>query len=142
MSTEKNKKVVEKLFAEGLSGKNLDVIDELIAPKFVNHGIPDAKPGPAGFKEVVKQFLTGFPDMKINAKQVVAEGDSVATMGYWTGTHKGTFMGIPATNKTVQVSYIDWWTVENGKCTENWVQMDMPAMMAQLGVQPGAATAH
>ena len=50
-------------------------------------------------------------------------------------------MGMPATNKQMRISYIDWRKVENGKCTENWVQMDMPAMMAQLGLQPMAAPA-
>jgi predicted ester cyclase len=53
-----------------------------------------------------------------------------------TGTHRGEFMGIPATNKSVKVSYIDLWRVENGKFVENWVQLDMLGLMQQLGVVP------
>src|SRR4051812_17428805 len=123
MTTTQNKALVERLFNEVMTGKNLALIDQVIAPKFVNNGIPNAKPGPAGFKEVVQNFLTGFPDMKITVVQSVAEGDCVATCGYWTGTNKGTFMGIPATGKQVRVDYIDFWTLDSaGKCTENWVQ--------------------
>ena len=137
MTAEQNKKLIERLFTEVMNGKNVELIDEIVAPSFSNHGIPNAKPGPSGFKEVVQQFITGFPDIQITIQQLVADGDTVATRGYWTGTNNGAFMGAPATGKQVRVDYIDWWKVENGKCAENWVQMDMPALMAQLGLQPG-----
>jgi hypothetical protein len=36
----------------------------------------------------------------------------------------------------VTAQYIDTWVVENGKLTDNWVQMDMLGMLQQLGVMP------
>ena len=45
-------------------------------------------------------------------------------------------MGIPANNKEIRIDYIDWWKFEDGKAVENWVQLDMPGMMSQLGL-PG-----
>jgi predicted ester cyclase len=38
--------------------------------------------------------------------------DKIATRGYFTGTHSGKFMNIPATGKQVRMSYIDIWRVE------------------------------
>ena len=142
MSTESNKKLVERLFSEVIAGKNPAAIDQLISPKFAHHGIPNEQPGVAGFVETLKNFQTAFPDLQVHAQQFVAEGEEVATRGYMTGTNKGEFMGMPATNKQVRFDYIDWWKFENGKAIENWVQLDMPAMMAQLGVQPGGAQAR
>jgi predicted ester cyclase len=45
-------------------------------------------------------------------------------------------MGIPATGKSVAVTYSDIWRLENGKAVENWVQMDMLGLMQQLGLIP------
>ena len=81
-------------------------------------------------------FLTAFPDFHVTLEDVIAEGDKVASRGVWRGTHQGNFMGIPATGKSVAVSYSDIWRFENGKAVENWVQMDMLGLMQQLGVAP------
>jgi steroid delta-isomerase-like uncharacterized protein len=124
-----------------MNGRNLDLMDQFIAPNFVHGTFPNTN-GPAGFKQALQGFITGFPDMKVNMEHIAADGDHVATRGTMTGTNTGTFMGMPATNKQIKIDYIDWWQFENGKCTKNWVQMDMPAMMTQLGVMPGTAAAH
>jgi predicted ester cyclase len=42
----------------------------------------------------------------------------------------------PGTGKTVEVSYIDMWRLEDGKAVENWVQMDLLGLMQQLGIIP------
>ena len=134
MANDQNKKLVEQLFNEVMNNRNLSLIDKVVAPNFINHGIPDAKPGPAGFKQIVQQFLDGFPDMRIFPEHIVSDGDLVATRGYWTGTNKGSFMNMPSTGKKVRVEYVDFWKIQNGKFVQNWVQMDMVGVMHQLGV--------
>jgi predicted ester cyclase len=42
-------------------------------------------------------------------------------------------MGIPATGTRVRIGYIDLWRIVDGKGVENWVRLDMAAMMQQLG---------
>lgn len=133
MSTELNKKIIERLYNEGIAERKFKVFDELIAEKFVNHGIPNTPTGPAGFKSIVQQFLSAFPDMKISNQQIIAEDDTVATRGSWTGTHEGDFMGIHSTGRRVRIDYIDFWKISNGKCIENWLQMDMISIMQQIG---------
>ena len=133
MTSDQNKKLILQLFGEAMNGRNLALIDNLIAPGFINHGIPDAKPGPEGFKATIQQFFDAFPDMGIDVEQIIAEGDLVATRGYWTGTNKGSFMGMPPTNRKVRVDYADFWKIENDQCIENWVQMDIASVMQQLG---------
>ena len=134
--SDQNKKLIQQLFGEAMNGRNLAILNNIIAPDFVNHGIPDSKPGPEGFKAIVQGFLDAFPDMGINVEQIVTEGDTVATRGYWTGTNKGSFMGLPATGKKVRVEYADFWKIKNEKCIENWVQMDFAGLMQQLSGIP------
>ena len=136
MSTENNKAVIRRGFEEGINQGNLAVFERVIAPTYINHTFPTPAPGAEGFKQVMNMFLAGFPDLQVTLEDVLAEGDKVATRGYFIGTHRGEFNGIPATGKTVTVNYSDVWRLENGQAVENWVQMDMMGMMQQLGVIP------
>jgi predicted ester cyclase len=128
MSTESNKAVIRRGFEEGINQGNLSVFDELVAPTYVNHTFPAPVTGPDAMKGAVQAFKTGFPDMQITLEDVLAEGDRVATRGY--------FNGIPATGKAIKVNYSDVWRLEDGKPVENWVQIDMMGLLQQLGVIP------
>lgn len=139
MSTESNKAIIRRGFEEGINGQNLAIFEQLLAPTFINHSMPAPVPGPAGFLMVLGAFTAAFPDMRVTLEDVLGDGDKVATRGYFTGTHRGDFNGIPATGKTVKVGYTDIWHVENGQATENWVVMDIMGLMQQLGVIPAPA---
>ena len=136
MSTEVNKAVERRVFEEINKG-NLGVIDELFAPEYVYHGPAgmEAK-GPEGFKQLMTITRVGFPDWNMEIKDMIAEGDMVATRATYSGTHKGEFRGIPPTGKhfsmaaQVMVRFVD------GKEVEAWGLGDMVAMLQQLGVAP------
>ena len=51
----------------------------------------------------------------------------------WSGTHRGEFMGVPATGKRVSIGVIDIIRVSGGKLVEHWGQMDSMGMMQQIG---------
>ena len=140
MTTDAMKAELRRLLEEAVGGGKLDVVDELIAPDYVNHDFPDAK-GPEGFKQMVAMFRGAFPDLEFTVEEVIGEADRLASRGAWRGTHKGTFMGLPATGKQVTVPFIDIWRISDGKFAENWVQMDMLGLIRQLGVgaEPGEA---
>ena len=136
MPADQNKEIIRKIFEEGMNNHNLSVVEQYVAPEYINHGIPGHNPGPEGFKEIILGFTNAFPDMIITQDEIIADGNTVATRGSWTGTNKGSFMGMPATGKQVKVSYIDFWKIKDGKCVENWVQMDIAGLMQQLGAIP------
>lgn len=136
MLTEMNKAVVRRGFEEGINQGNLAVYDEIIAANYVNHNLPTPVPGPEGFRQMLGQFQAGFPDMQIIVEDVLAEGDKVATRGYFTGTHQGEFNGFPATGKEIKVRYLDIWRIENGTAVENWVQLDLMGLLQQIGAVP------
>ena len=140
MSTEQNKKIVEQFFSECIGKRNYALLSQFVSPDYVNHNFPGAPKGYEGLQQVIENFFNGFPDMKITIEEIIGEGDSVATRGYWTGTNKGEFMGMPATGKQVKVGYIDFWKLRDGKGIENWVQMDIAGLMQQLQTMPESVT--
>ena len=61
-------------------------------------------------------------------------GEWAAAFGRQEAIHSGLFMGVEATRKKIQIRYMDFWKVENGKITDNWVMVDFPHVLAQLGI--------
>lgn len=66
----------------------------------------------------------------------IAEGENVVTRFVWKGTHKGEFMGIPPTNKKVEVWGIVIDVVKEGLFSESRIIMDTVGLLQQLGVMP------
>ena len=130
------KTMVKRGFEEGMNKRNFSVFDEYLAGDFVNYSFPGFPPGPEGFKGAVNMFLTGFPDMQVTLDDILAEGTTASTRGHFTGTHKGEFMGVPATGKQINVNFIDMWKSKDGKLHESWVVMDIAGLMQQIGAIP------
>ncbi len=94
--------------------------------------LPGQGPGLEGLKDILRAFRTGFPDIVFAVLEQISEGDKVATRFEWTGTHQGTFLGIPATGKPVRVWGIVIDRLVEGRIKETRIIMDTMGMMAQL----------
>jgi predicted ester cyclase len=136
MSAEESKAVILRM-VEALNEHVIEGQEE-----FWSEDAPWRGPAGAGLKENLKHFQEGwqrpflkaFPDKRANDAVVIAEGDYVAAMGSVSGTHKGEFMGIEATGKEINLKYMDFWKVEDGKITENWVLLDIIDIFRQFGI--------
>ncbi len=64
----------------------------------------------------------------------VAQGEWVSAFGFIEATHSGEFMGIPPTGKRVIIKYMDFWHVKEDRIHNNWVNVDFPYLLHQLGV--------
>jgi predicted ester cyclase len=64
------------------------------------------------------------------------EGGLVAVRYVITGTHKGVFNGAPPSGSDVSFDAHDWFMVQNGKITEQWVVLDALGLLQQIGVIP------
>jgi steroid delta-isomerase-like uncharacterized protein len=135
--TQDTRTTVQRLFDEFVNGRNLDAIVELVAPDFVEHEeTPALAPGRDGVRQLFAMLAEAFPDFRMNVEDMIVEGDKGVVRSMLTGTHKGEWMGIPATGRSVDVTIIDVFRVADGKVVEHWGAMDSGAMMAQLGVAP------
>jgi steroid delta-isomerase-like uncharacterized protein len=139
MSTDENKAIIHRYFAEAWNRGDLSVLDEIVSPKYMNHNqaIPGLPPGPEGLKPIFAAFRQAFPDLQYTVEDQIAQGDIVVTRWTLHGTHLGEFMGIPATAKPVNVTGIQVERIIDRKITEHWRQSDDLGLMYQLGVLPG-----
>lgn len=87
----------------------------------------------AGWSGFMAAFTAGFPDSRIAIDSCIAEGDTVVTRWTLTGTHQGTFQGIPATGRAVKFGGIEYNRVADGKLVEHWAMFDNLALMRQIG---------
>jgi predicted ester cyclase len=67
---------------------------------------------------------------------MMADGDKVIIRSTMTGTHKGSFMNMPASGKQFKVEGIDIVRIKNGRAVDHWGVTDIMTMMQQLGVVP------
>jgi predicted ester cyclase len=74
-----------------------------------------------------------FPDFSVKIKLQIAEGDMVATLKTFSGTHKGEFMGIAPTGEHVAFDVFDMLRVRDGRVVEHWNVEDSAGLMKQLG---------
>ena len=137
MSLQENKALVRRFVEEVQCQHNLAALDELFSPDFVDHSGTTNPPTLEGSRQFFSMMFAAFPDMRFTIRQQIAEGDKVLTHKTFHGTHRGPFMGIPATGKEVSFDVMDIFTVTDGKITEHWTVGDMLSMMQQLGVVPG-----
>ena len=82
-------------------------------------------------------FLTAFPD-RVGGNHFArfGDGDYVCSGGWpsMTMTHKGPYLGVPATGKALTLRVMDFWRVRDGSIRENWVLLDLLELFKAIGV--------
>jgi steroid delta-isomerase-like uncharacterized protein len=140
MSTEANKAIVRRFYEEVFNQRNVDAIDELVQPEFLNHDpTPVASRDPESMKQFIHIITQAFPDHHHAIEDLIAEGDKVVMRCTLTATHQGQFPGfleMPPTGKSICQRQIHILRVQDGKVAEHWVVRDDLTMMQQLGVIP------
>ena len=139
---EENKKIVKE-FTERFGSGDSSVVDELTTDDYVAHVLSGTGYDVAD-KNVMKQTNdgghVGFPDYSMTVNDIIAEGDKVYVLSTKTGTHKGDFLGIPATGNQISVFRFALYRLEDGKIAESWIGEDA-AQFQQIGVLPTIAEA-
>jgi steroid delta-isomerase-like uncharacterized protein len=137
VSPDENKALVRRLVEGWQAGHQPDVAREILADDFVDRSGPvehGAKEAGIGWFSYMWQ---AFPDFSVTIKLQIAEGDLVATLKTFSGTHEGEFMGIPPTGKHVAFDVFDMLRVRDGQVVEHWNVEDLSSLMKQLdGTQP------
>ena len=133
-TTEQNKAIVTRFNKEFIEQGNTEVFEELIAPNVINHTAPAGSDnGKSGMFFFLNNMLrAGFPDIKLEIHDQIAEEDRVTTRKTFYATHTGTFMGIPATGKEVAIQVIDIIRLKDGQYTDHWGMSNLPEVIAEL----------
>ncbi len=126
-------------FYELINKGDVEGAGDLLADDFIENEVaPGLPPTKAGTKELFAMMIAAFPDLRFEAEDILADGDKVVGRAKVTGTNTGSFMGMPATDKAIDIQAIDIVQFgEDGLAHEHWGIMDMVSMMQQLGAAPG-----
>lgn len=137
MSAQDNIAVVGRFVEEVINQGRLDVCDQIVAENFIElDPLPDQQQGRQGLKDVIAMMRAAFPDIDWKIDETIAAVDKVVSRFTWTGTHRGAFLGIPATGKPVTVNGVVIDRIANGRMADSRILMDTLGMMQQLGVVP------
>ena len=137
MSLEQNKATLAR-FVEFINTGNTAIADEVIALDFLERvPLPGQQQGREGLKATILMLRAAFADLKWVVNEMAAEGETVASRFTWSGTHRGPFLGMPATSKQVTVTGMVFDRVVGGQLVESQILMDTLSLLTQLGAVPG-----
>src|SRR5918994_2009011 len=124
MSVEENLALAHR-FLEAQATGDLDALDELLAPDFVNHNrlLPGQEPGREGYKRAIAKMLAAFSNRRFFVEDQVAAGDKVVTRFTVHGTHdRGELMGVAPTGREITNRVIVIHRISGGKIAEEWAE--------------------
>ena len=130
---EANRAVVLRYVEEVWNRHELDAIDSLVSPDYVNHAATTDEYRRGGARHIWEWILSVFPDHRFDVEHIAADGETVAVLGTMVGTHEGELMGLAPTGRRVATRQSHWFRVEEGKLSEHWAVRDDLGMMQQLG---------
>ena len=135
MSTDDNRRLIERYFNEVWNEGRLEVLDEILADDYVNHtpSGPPPPPGPEGLKPIVAAIRSAFPDLEYTIEDMVVTDDKVAVRTTMRGTQTGELFGMPASGKPIEVGQMNIEWIRDGRIAEHWRRTDDVSMMQQLG---------
>jgi steroid delta-isomerase-like uncharacterized protein len=133
--SEENKARIREFIERVLTVGEIDATGDYFHDDVVEEvPFPGQGPGLQGLKETLTRIRHAFPDSQWSVEEQIAEGNKVLSRFVWSGTHRGEFLGIPATNRPVRVWGMVIDRFEDGKVKSTRILLDSLSMMQQLGV--------
>jgi steroid delta-isomerase-like uncharacterized protein len=133
-----NEELTLGLIGDVWNGGSVDSYPKYVHADVVTHlaGYPEPFRGIDAVMEWARRYQAAFPDLHIEVDELHVDGDSVTVR--WTSrqTHKGTYIGIPATGKQASINALQLLHFDAGKVRETWIMFDPLRVMQQLGVFP------
>jgi predicted ester cyclase len=126
------KRAADRFRARDLEG-HLELYDNSV----LHHGFSSRiRPGVSGLRDHYTALLKGFPDMRVDILDILADGEKVVHRFAFHGTHKGEFLGVAPTMRRVEAPGVHIHLFENGKCIEVWQVLDTFRFLSEIGAVP------
>jgi predicted ester cyclase len=136
--TSDNKAVVKEFIDRLFTAGDLSVLDELVAPGYVDHDPPFGATGTVeGWRAMAAMIRDAFPDWHSDLHALYGQDDIVVERFTASGTHKGEIFGIHPSETVCALAGINVFRVRDGKIVERWGRVDELGMLRQLGAVPG-----
>ena len=132
------KEVVDRFYELFAAGRLGDTVS-LFSPDCVTL-TPNGALNQAQHEEMGNAFKAAFPDAHMAVDQVVETGDEIVVLGHFQGTHTGDLQGaggtIPASGNPLNLRFIDYFKVADGRIVDQQTIFDQMELLGQLGALP------
>src|SRR5215203_5914490 len=127
-------KVIVRRFLEATARGDLDAMDEMIAPDFVDRSLmPGQEPDREGFKRSVAELDAPFTNQRVTIEDQTTEGDKVLTRVTYRATHdQGELLGIAPTGEEWALTAMYVHRIEGGKIAEEWSESTIDPWLQRL----------
>src|SRR5215218_1367857 len=121
ISAEENKALAHRFLEAQVNG-DLDTLDELLAPEFVDYSLqPGQEPGREGFMQLVAQLSAAVSNASVLFEDQAAEGDKVISRLTMKRTHdRGEYLGFAPSGMEIKTTAIIIHRIQGGKIVEEW----------------------
>lgn len=132
MSSSDNIEKVRRLLTEAFSQGDFAVIDELVAPDFIEHQNGSQGMGPEAVRRMASGLRASFPDLTLEVQDAIASEDTVWVRARGRGTDAGGVAGRPPSGRHVEVDVLDIVRFRDGLMSEHWGVADRLGMLQQV----------
>jgi serine phosphatase RsbU (regulator of sigma subunit) len=133
---ERNMALVRR-FLEAQANADLDTLDVLLAPDFVDHSsFAGQEPGREGYMQQVAEQVAALSEVRCIIEDQLAKGEKVVTRITWRSIHdRGEYFGLMPRDKEVEVTSMAMHRIVRGKITEEWSEGSGSAEVAQAHLE-------
>ena len=133
---ERNMALVRR-FMEAQAKGDLDTLDELLAPDFVDHSsFAGQEPGREGYMQQVAEQIAALSEVRCIIEDQLAKGEKVVTRITWRSIHdRGEYFGLMPRGTEVEVTSMAMHRIVRGKITEEWSEGSGSAEVAQAHLE-------
>ncbi|HEY1652246.1 MAG TPA: ester cyclase [Acidimicrobiales bacterium] len=112
---------------------DLSAADRDLRADFIDHAAPEGTPpGAESAKGWIAMVRGGFPDLRVDEEESIANGDMVGVLACWRGTHTGPFLGIEPTGRSVEMRGMVLWRIVENQLAERWAVLDYDSLLAAI----------
>jgi serine phosphatase RsbU (regulator of sigma subunit)/predicted ester cyclase len=122
MSSAEENKALARRFLEAQDEADVEALDELLAPDFVDHTLlPGQVPGREGYIRMIVEDIAALSDVRTTIDYQAADGDMVITRQTSYSTHdRGELRGLLPTGRERETTGIVIHRISGGKIVEEW----------------------
>lgn len=131
--TLRNSAWVKEFYGAAMQG-NFSAVTELLAPNVKETFGSQTTHGPQGVIDNLKAVASAFPNLQMRVTSLIAQDDQIVARWTASGTHRGKFIGIPATNKSATTTGVDIFRLKDGKVVEHQTYIDLVRLFEELQI--------
>ncbi|WP_176598621.1 MULTISPECIES: ester cyclase [Sphingobium] len=130
----RNEALTREYLVKGWGGNRPEVLDRILSPACRRH-LHGAVTGGTQAKATLAAFRAAFPDATVEIELLFGKDDLVVCRSITSGIHRGDYLGISASGRSVRISAVDFFRFSDGRIVESWHNVDEVALRRDLGQQ-------